>query len=593
MRSDRDGGPPSAPTPADPKLTIAGRNADGTLKLRVKVPGLYHRFTLSRGGHERPLQFDGEVLAEAEAVTGDQNVLRAAIYRTKGGQHVTEFSRRDSGSNVTGKAVIFPTLDEAVGWFRPGRLTTSLLKQLGRWDAEYLDESAATGEDEMPTDELVKLLIEPNETLSAEYKSWLDLGEMPNRARLAKAAIALANHGGGVIVLGMCKQKADGPLESLPRPPGLNRYTQDEVNQAINRFAEPEIHCSLSFAVHPTTQVEHAFVHVPGGMTVPVISSRGCDKVIAARACYIRKPGPRSEEPADSQEWNALLERCVRNRREDMLDAIRAIVLGSAGTSGPRMAVGGEALKAFTAATRQRWTSLVANLPEGDPAKFPHGHYELGFEILGGKPLGSLTEMRDAMRQASTVKHTGWGPFVCLSRSEYAPRIVDGAIEAWLGRPGERVLDRDPAHVDYWRADEAGQLVLLRGYEEDGLPDRKPGTLFDITLPVWRVGEAILYVGRLADLFGDDLSFLVRCRYLGLQGRLLTHIEGRRMLFDDRRCADYEVVLERQITRAQARDNLVEVLHALLKPLYERFSFYELSQRLVAEEVERMTRNRF
>jgi hypothetical protein len=598
MRSDRDGGPPSAPPPADhehPKLTVAGRNADGTLKLRVKVPGLLHRFTVSRGEHERPLQFDGEVLGEAEAVTGDASVLRAAIYRTKGGKHVSEFSRRDASSNVTGKAVAFPTLDEAVSWFRPGRLTTSLLKQLGRWDAEYLDESAATREDEMPptTDELVKLLIEPNETLSAEYKSWLDLRENPGRALLAKAAIALANHGGGIIVLGMRAQENAGPLESMPRPPRLDRYTQDQVNQSINRFAEPEFHCELSFAAHPSTKVEHAFVSVPGGMTVPVFTSRACDGVIAARKCYIRKPGPRSEEAFDAQEWNAVLERCVRARREDMLDAIRAIVLGSAGSVLPPSAVVGEKLTAFTQATRQRWNSLVANLPEGDSARFPHGHYELGFEILSAKPLASLTELRSAMQQASAVKHTGWGPFALAHRAEFEPRIADGAIEAWFGPPVERLLGRDPAHVDYWRANEAGRLVLLRGYEEDGQPNRKPGTCFDITLPVWRVGEAILYVGRLAELFGDELSFLVRCRYLGLRGRVLTHLEGRRMLFEDRRCADYEVVLERQITRAQARDNLVEVLHALLKPLYERFAFFELSEQLVAEEVERMTRNRF
>lgn len=44
------------------------------------------------------------------------------------------------------------------------------------------------------TAELQNLLAdEPQETLSAEYKSWLDLGDTRGRATLAKAAIALAN----------------------------------------------------------------------------------------------------------------------------------------------------------------------------------------------------------------------------------------------------------------------------------------------------------------------------------------------------------------------------------------------------------------
>jgi hypothetical protein len=56
----------------------------------------------------------------------------------------------------------------------------------------------------MPTpDELRRLLDAPNETLAVEYKSWLSLADNAGRATLAKAAIALAHHGGGIIVLGM------------------------------------------------------------------------------------------------------------------------------------------------------------------------------------------------------------------------------------------------------------------------------------------------------------------------------------------------------------------------------------------------------
>jgi hypothetical protein len=58
------------------------------------------------------------------------------------------------------------------------------------------------------------------------------------------------------------------------------------------------------------------------------MSKRDCDGVIAQNRCYIRKPGPRSEEPQTREEWRVLLNRCVLAQREDMLDAIRAIVTG-------------------------------------------------------------------------------------------------------------------------------------------------------------------------------------------------------------------------------------------------------------------------
>ena len=107
----------------------------------------------------------------------------------------------------------------------------------------------------MPTAEDLQLLLQfPSEKLSIEYKSWLDIADNAGKANLAKAAIALANEGGGVIVLGMREDIADGgALGSQPRPEALAPYSQDNVNAAIERFADPAFHCALMFAEHPIT----------------------------------------------------------------------------------------------------------------------------------------------------------------------------------------------------------------------------------------------------------------------------------------------------------------------------------------------------
>src|SRR5690349_19232257 len=120
----------------------------------------------------------------------------------------------------------------------------------------------------MPTPEELRLLLEiPSEKLSIEYKSWLDLTQNPGKATLAKAAIALANEGGGIIVLGMREDNGEGgALQSQPRPANLGRYSQDDINAAVNRYSDPQFHCDLMFASHPVASNEHAFVIVPGGM---------------------------------------------------------------------------------------------------------------------------------------------------------------------------------------------------------------------------------------------------------------------------------------------------------------------------------------
>ena len=446
----------------------------------------------------------------------------------------------------------------------------------------------------MPTPEELRSLLQiPSESPNVEYKSWLDVTQNDGKAILAKAAIALANHGGGVIVLGMREDKDEGAaLRPQPRPAAIGRYSQDDINAAITRYSDPAFHCGLVFASHPSTGHEHAFVIVPGGMTVPVMCRRTCDGIISQHSCYIRKPGPRSEEPFSAEEWRALFQRCIQAGRENMLDAIRLIVQGHnrpAPTEAAR-----NALETFSTTARDRWRQLVADLPPNDDARMPHGHYEGGFEFVGVRNAGSVTETLQRMTEANRVKHTGWGPFALLTREPFQPQPIDGNVEAWIGRPVRDRAVRNPAHCDFWRVHSSGLLFLLRGYDEDSSDRVDPGVILDITLPIWRIGEAMLYASRLARLFDSgDPDILVRCNYYGLRGRRLDCLTPGRHFSFDRICNDDNAALQAQATATQMDDNLVEVLHSLLIPLYERFAFFELPREIVRTEIEQMRRNRF
>ncbi len=177
----------------------------------------------------------------------------------------------------------------------------------------------------MPSiEELQPLITEPREALDAEYKGWLNLTTNEHKAVLAKAAIAIANHGGGYIIVGLEEQ--NDRLVGSPRPNEMPAITQDAVNAAIHRFATPEFHCELYSVPDPASGNAYPVIVVPGGLTEPVMSKRDCPGIISQNRCYIRKPGPRSEEPQTGEEWRTLLRRCVRAGRDDMLEAIRSIV---------------------------------------------------------------------------------------------------------------------------------------------------------------------------------------------------------------------------------------------------------------------------
>ncbi len=422
---------------------------------------------------------------------------------------------------------------------------------------------------------LQQLISHPREDLDIEYKGWLDLNSPDHRATLAKAAIALANHGGGFVVIGFSEHGSD--LLSQPRSAEFPAVTQDAVNGAIRRYADPEFHCAVHFVNHPQSGVEHPVVVVPR-TSVPVMAKRGCDGVIANSRCYVRKPGPRSEEPQSGDEWRRLLDRCVRSSRSAMLDAFRAIVEGS-----PESAPAPdeqEKLRSFCDDSRTRWEELIEQLPQGVAARFPRGWYEIGFSLLGGEPAASVTELRERLAEARKIQLTGWPPFLDWDQYPHGQ-----CVEAWAGKPAPNRTMDDPSLCDYWRSALDGNLYTIRGYTEDGLPDYQDGTVMDLTLPVWRVAESILFSGRLAETFEDVDQIVVRCRFTGLNGRRLARVTPLRWYRPAGTSRTNDITSQVTVVTRQLHENIVEIVHRTLQPLYELFDFFSLPEALVRKEV--------
>ena len=440
--------------------------------------------------------------------------------------------------------------------------------------------------------ELQPLITEPREDLSVEYKDWLDLTSKEHKATLAKAAIALANHGGGFIVIGFAEQGQT--LESRPRPGEISAITQDSVNAAIRRYAEPEFHCEVYDVPHPDTGASHTVVAVPGTLTVPVMSRRDCQGVIAQNRCYIRKPGPRSEEPQTPEEWRTLLNRCVRANQDEMLEAVRSIITGRVEMQNARPNALDE-LRDYCTAAHDRWRELVSGEPDPSPARFPHGYYEMAFSLVDAIPANSLTELQPRLSFARRIKLSGWTPFLDMQAPGWAPYAHEDFVEAWLGRPdrnGRRSGESDVC--DFWRASLDGKLYTIRGYLEDG-QDNAPGRLVFATSPILCIGEGLLFANRFAETFDEVDQIAVHCRFTGLENRFLSAAssESLRFLTGVYTSSADEVILKAQITLQQVQDNLAEILHPLLQRLYEKFNFFELSFDLVANELRQMRSNRF
>ena len=236
------------------------------------------------------------------------------------------------------------------------------------------------------------------------------------------------------------------------------------------------------------------------------------------------------------------------------------------------------------------WRSRIESLPADSPSRCAHGFFTFAYMFDSVNRLG-FTELRGVLRDAPSL--TGWNVWWVPTRSEIAPSIVDGAIECWLGGDTSEHQDtRDSAHSDFWRVSPDGFAFLLRGYQEDGehavRVGMEPGTCLDVTLPIWRVGEALLHALYIGGRFGASaVSFAAR--YTGLQGRRLTHWAdpmgygwGSGVTKEDSVSVSTHVPLE------TVGANLVEVVQSLLSPLYERFDFTRLPPEVVQHELSKL-----
>ena len=408
--------------------------------------------------------------------------------------------------------------------------------------------------------------------MNAEYKSWLNLNDDSNKARFAKAAIALANHGGGYVVLGF---REDGQnLISEARPSNMPEVTQDLVVAALARYAQPAFQCELHPIEHPETRVTHLVIVIPGNVSVPVMVKRTREGVVKQHETYIRKPGPQSAPPHTESEWRTLFRRCVELEREDLLEAIRNIVQGfdQPRESEPDALAG---FQDFALQARVRWQELTQALSHDADARFPLGYYEVGVSMVGVAPAETLAEIRRRLEIARRLQYTGWPPFIEFPEiDEHKSRPHGESIETWLGRGTTSNSRTEVASSDYWRASITGDLYTISGYVEDELRQGSETSVLYVDLVIARIAERILFAQRYAQQFQGIDGMGIKLGFTGLRGRRLKFY---RSPSSQRYVAESDTYETSQIVDLRNIDmNFAEVMQTLLVPLFESFDFAEI-----------------
>jgi hypothetical protein len=442
--------------------------------------------------------------------------------------------------------------------------------------------------------QLVELVDYPRETVSIELKEWMDLGDSEVRAHIARELLALANHGGGFLIFGF----ADGE-ESEPKPlepiQDLTTYSQDAINSIVERYAEPRFEVTVSFVGRSDGHSTHPVIEVPSDTDTPIRAARDGPerRHVTQHTYYTRQPGAQSAPIRTGREWDVLIDRCIRARREDLVERMRELLEGaqpSAEIDGAVAVAVDRSLADFIGIARSRFEELIGAEPDsGYPEPYQYGTWYFAYRVLGARHL-ELSELRTVLQDV--VGHeTGWPAWWWPGRTEVTPHPWEGRIECWM--TGGTFADS--GHSDYWLADPDGLLILLRGYDDDatdrGAP-RDPGTLMDLTLPTWRVGECLLHAERYAAAVAEEpesAQVEVEAHWEGLKGRdLATWAEPMRMMSPHPNRAQDAVTSRLRVQADGISARLPELVKELVRPLYESFDFFQPPDSMYREELDRL-----
>lgn len=211
---------------------------------------------------------------------------------------------------------------------------------------------SARGGNSLESDGPEKSGVRFGETLALELKSWLDPKRNEHKARIVKALIALRNHGGGSLLVGVGD---DGVVVSDPPPFDFEtRYHPDQVQELVSR------HASVVFSVATTFRERdgrpYVRMDVEPGVRTPVRVKTGISvdragattSLLAANDIPVRtleSNGRPSTSSCGANDWERLMTVCFDNREADIGRFIRRHLNGA----GPGLAELIDGLRAIPA----------------------------------------------------------------------------------------------------------------------------------------------------------------------------------------------------------------------------------------------------
>ncbi len=190
-----------------------------------------------------------------------------------------------------------------------------------------------------------RLLTHPGERQDVDYKSSVPFGTDDSFSlKLIKHIQGMANTGGGWIIIGFIELEDRGLLPDLVHTNDVcASYDPTPLSQRVDSFVArgQRVTITIHLEVHPDSGLQFPIIQVLGFERLPCIcrsdkvSSDTGEQILRQGSVYLRRPGAETVSVSTPQDWEDLINRCVRLRRDDFLNEFRELFERMISTSQP------------------------------------------------------------------------------------------------------------------------------------------------------------------------------------------------------------------------------------------------------------------
>jgi len=188
-----------------------------------------------------------------------------------------------------------------------------------------------------------RLLTHPGERQDVDYKSSVAFATDDSFSlKLIRHIQGMANAGGGWLVIGFVQT---GDQNWVPDPTHTNgicsSYDPTRLTQQVDSslMRGQRIRLTVHLEVHPSSGLQHPVIQVDGFERLPCICRTTKpdtgEPILRQGMVYLRRPGAETAPVPIPQNWEDLINRCIRLRRDEFLNEFRQLFERMVSTSQP------------------------------------------------------------------------------------------------------------------------------------------------------------------------------------------------------------------------------------------------------------------